>query len=187
MLDVLSNGMVVVLASYYSSPYWQYTLTLNNGTQNIALTGGAAISNYAMWEIDYGGYVYLACMLGASLYVWRLASTGAPIPVISGLTVPLTISTPISTTLRRVFSYNGSFLLGDSGTQPTTTRNSIALTPSNGTFTVTPAELYVPGDINYAGVANTTTTQNTVTVVNSTPVPSVFLPAGAAGNFTKVR
>jgi hypothetical protein len=45
----------------------------------------------------------------------------------------------------------------------------------------------VPGDINYAGVANTTTTQNTVTVVNSTPVPSVFLPAGAAGNFTKVR
>jgi hypothetical protein len=187
MLDVLSNGMVVVLASYYSSPYWQYTLTLNNGTQNIALAGSTAISNYAMWEIDYGGYVYLACMLGASLYVWRLASTSAPIPVISALTVPLTISTPISTTLRRVFSYNGSFLLGDSGTQPTTTRNSIALTPSNGTFTVTPAELYVPGDINYAGVANTTTTQNTVTVVNSTPVPSVFLPAGAAGNFTKVR
>ena len=186
MLDVLSNGMVVVLASYYSSPYWQYALTLNNGTQNIALTSGTAISNYAMWEIDYGGYVYLACVLGSSLSVWRLNATGAPIPVIGGLAVAFALST-ISTTLRRVFSYNGAFLLGDSGAQPTTARNAIALTPNNGTFAVTPAELYVPGDINATGIANTTTTQNTVTVVNTTPVPSIFLPAGTAGNFTKVR
>jgi hypothetical protein len=189
MLDVLSNGMVVALTSYYyNSAYWLFTLTLNNGAQNITLASVGSLTSYAMWEIDYGGYVYLVFVQASTLYVWRLATTGAPIPVISGLTVPLTISTPISTTLRRVFSYNGSFLLGDSGAQPTNARNAIALTPNNnGTFTVTPAELYVPGDINYAGVANTTTTQNTVTVVNTTPVPSVFLPAGTAGNYTKVR
>ncbi len=194
-LDVLSNGMVVALTSYYvpngGYPFTSYTLTINNGTQNYSVWGGQTIGNFGLWEIDYGGYTYLVFAFTAgyqgtssALYVWRLSTTGAPVAVVNNYPITMTITG--GTTLCRVFNYNGSFYLGDAAGVPASSRNAFMLTPSAGSFNINVAELYVPGDNWPTGAANTYSNTNGVTVVNPAGIPSVFLPSNL-GYFTKVR
>jgi len=146
-LDVLSNGIPVGIFSGYVST-WQYYAMINNGTQNFNLGSvyGVGGTIFGMWEIDSGGFTYLVIINGTVMWVWRVAVGGAPVPIISGLTLQGNAIVSNSTGLRRVFSYNGSFYLADTGI--TSGRNSYVLTPSGPTFNVALAEFYMPGDTN---------------------------------------
>jgi len=194
-MDVLSNGMVVAVTQVWNGSQNISQLIVNNGTVNTNL--GPQLSGsynaYAIWEVVSGGSSYLVYIyqnaIGAYLMnIWKMSTTGVPPLVLSAYPVNnLNLLNTVTNNLRRVFSYNGSFYLGDAVGATPIARNSLMLTPSNGSFTVAPAYLYVGGDFGSANTPNTYTTANTVTTVNPAGVPSVFIAPGAAGSFVKVR
>jgi len=204
----MSNGMVVALSDYQGGGSTQFALTLNNGTSNFTLAtssagngyGGASASGmgWAMWEVVYGGVSYLVVLSNFSsvnvINVWKCAVGVSPVQVT--FNQPCTTLNPYGggalgniNGLRRVFSYNGSFYLGDiAPASPTVSnRNSMMLTPFAESFTFTPAYLYTNGDTNPTGLANVYSTQYSATTVNPTAVPSVFVAGSAANTFTKVK
>jgi hypothetical protein len=190
-LDVLSTGAVVAVVTSNSIPI----LYVISGSVITNLNVQASANYFAIWEVICNGTSYLAYASNLNsvqtLNIYKLSTTDGPTLVLGSFPIPTLNLAPIVTpNLRRVFSYNGSFYLGDTqSSSPQTTRNSLMLTPNNGSFTVTPAHLQVSGDAFNAGQANTYTTMNTITTVNPTGVPAVFIPEipGGNGSFTKVR
>jgi len=195
-VDVLSNGMVLATGVESTSSYY-----VQIATGNTAVTLISTSSPYfGLWEIVYNGSSYLAVLYTSGsnlvLNVWKLNPYGPLQLIVNGYVVSnitLTGISPVNVPwgtppgLRRVVSNNGSYFLADALAANTTSRNALMLTPNNGTFTISPVYLYIGSDYTPTGLANTYTTQYTVTSVNPTPVPAVFIPAGTANYFVKVR
>lgn len=196
-LDVFSTGGVVIVVQEAATLYLQVNMgagtvqlftSMFNGTTGVP-------ANYAIWEIVSGGVSYLAyaytnALSVTSLNIYKLSTTGGTTLVLQNYPVPnISLNGTVTNNLRRVFSNNGSFYLGDTVASSTSNRNSLLLTPNGvGSFTVAPVCLNVPGDVTPAGQPNTFTSMNTITTVSAgSPVPSVFVPAGTAGNYLRAR
>lgn len=195
-IDILSNGMIVSTGGINNNTtYYLYVAT---GNAVVSLTNNTT-GIFALWEIVYGGSSYLVAISNVSgtntLSIWKLNING-PVEIViqsysvTNLSIPYVGTNPAQaaiSVLRRVISYNGSFILADALPTNTVSRNSLMLTPSNGGFTISQVYLYIGSEYAPTGLANTYTTMNTVTSVNPTPVPAVYIPAGTANNFVKVR
>jgi hypothetical protein len=195
-LDVLSSGGVVMVIQ--SSTSLSLSVCFGAGVINVFSStynnnvGNNTPNSYAMWEIVSNGVSYLAYAYqntNTYLNIYKLSTTDGPTLVVNACPIPnLNLAATVTNNLRRAFNINGSFYLGDTAAASSTVRNSLMLTPNGlGSFSITPEWLQVAGDATPAGKASTYTTQNTITTVSTTGVPAVFIPAGAAGSFLKVK
>jgi len=198
-LDVMSTGGVVMVVAQstvlYLSVYFGGVVT-QLLTSNYANSGGNAMSlTFAMWEFVSAGTSYLAYAYSTAstnnfLNVWKLSTTTAPTLVVNAYPINnISLGATVTNNLRRVFTINGGFYLGDTAAASPTTRNSLILTPNaTGSFSIQSAYLAAPGDATPAGQPNTYTTTNSITTLNpAAAIPSVFVPAGAAGYYLQVR
>jgi hypothetical protein len=195
-LDVLSTGGVVAVIAAGAS--LSLYVDMGNGMVSLATQGYnntayvGQPNSYAIWEVVYNGTSYLVFAYGTgtpSINIYKLSTTDGPTPVLQGYPVPnISLAATVTNNLRRVFAYNSGFCLGDTAAASVTTRNSLILTPNGiGSFNVAPTWLQASGDFTPAGKPNTYTTMNTVTTLNTAGVPSVFIPAGTAGNYLRAR
>jgi hypothetical protein len=149
-----------------------------------------------MWEVvsmgvSYLVYAYISNSTASTvLNVWKMSTTDGPTLVVNAFPVTnISLTATVTNNLRRVFGYNGSFLLGDTAAISNTARNSLMLTPNSlASFSIAPDYLQVSGDATPAGLPNVYTTTNSLTTVNpAAPIPSVFVPAGPASNYLRAR
>jgi hypothetical protein len=187
---VLSSGGVVMVIP--SSTSLSLSVCFGAGVINVFSStynnnvGNNTPNSYAMWEIVSNGVSYLAYAYqntNTYLNIYKLSTTDGPTLVVNACPIPnLNLAATVTNNLRR------AFYLGDTAAASSTVRNSLMLTPNGlGSFSITPEWLQVAGDATPAGKASTYTTQNTITTVSTTGVPAVFIPAGAAGSFLKVK
>jgi hypothetical protein len=201
-LDVLSSGGIVYVIQTVANNNIANSLYVYFGGTAIPLISSGTSgmqgtpSGYAMWEVvsmgvSYLVYAYISNSTASTvLNVWKMSTTDGPTLVVNAFPVTnISLTATVTNNLRRVFGYNGSFLLGDTAAISNTARNSLMLTPNSlASFSIAPDYLQVSGDATPAGLPNVYTTTNSLTTVNpAAPIPSVFVPAGPASNYLRAR